>query len=289
MYSFAEIKSEMFSNFYLMFCGMQECTPLYSFGPAVRTEFLLHYCVSGKGYYFANDKKYTIEAGDAFLIVPNEVTFYQADEEDPWVYLWIGIAGSKVEHYLKYCGLDREHLICHCEHPQQLVVYVNDIIEHSSLSYSNEMYIQGVLFQIFALFSEAANVEYEKALTSRNIYVNRAIEYIQMHYQEMITVNDIADYVCINRSYLSTLFQRELHMSPQQFLLKFRITKATDFLINSDVSIKNISYSCGYANQLAFSKAFRKITGMSPSAYRKINKIETNSVRNTDPHENEKL
>lgn len=90
MYSFAEIKNETFSDCYLMFCGMQECTPLYSFGPAVRTEYLLHYCVSGKGYYFVNDEKYTIEAGDAFLILPNEVTFYQADKEDPWVYLWMG-------------------------------------------------------------------------------------------------------------------------------------------------------------------------------------------------------
>lgn len=287
MYSFAEIKNETFSDCYLMFCGMQECTPLYSFGPAVRTEYLLHYCVSGKGYYFVNDEKYTIEAGDAFLILPNEVTFYQADKEDPWVYLWMGLAGNKVEGYLKRCGLDKEHLICHCEHPQQLVAYVNDIISHSALSYSNEMYIQGVLYQIFALFSESANIEYEKALSSKNIHVNRAIQYIQMHYQEMITVNDIADYVSVNRSYLSTLFQRELHMSPQQFLLRFRITKATELLTNSNVSIKNISYSCGYANQLAFSKAFRKITGMSPSTYRKTKTIDTHEVRDTDPHETE--
>ncbi len=48
MYSFLEIKNQMFSDFYLLFCGIQECTPLYSFGPAVRSHHLLHYCVSGK-------------------------------------------------------------------------------------------------------------------------------------------------------------------------------------------------------------------------------------------------
>lgn len=287
MYSFTEIKNETFSDVCLLFCGMQECTPLYSFGPAVRTEHLLHYCVSGRGYYYVNDCKYTIEAGDAFLILPNQVTFYQADEEDPWIYVWLGLTGNKVEFYLKRCGLDRDHLVCHCEHPQQLVVYVNEIISHSSLSYSNELYIQGVLFQIFALFSESANQEYEKVLSTKNIHVNKAIEYIQMHYQDMITVNDIADHVSVNRSYLSTLFQQELHMSPQQFLLKFRMTKATEMLTQSKVAIKNIAYSCGYANQLAFSKAFRKITGMSPSDYRKQKSIDAHMVRNKDPHEKE--
>ena len=78
MYSFLEIKNQMFSDFYLLFCGIQECTPLYSFGHAVRSHHLLHYCVSGKGYYYAGDKQYTIEPGDAFLILPDEVTFYQA-------------------------------------------------------------------------------------------------------------------------------------------------------------------------------------------------------------------
>ena len=78
-------------------------------------------------------------------------------------------------------------------------------------------------------------------------------------------------------------------MSPQQFLLKFRITKACEMLSNTDLSINSISYSCGYANQLAFSKAFRKVTGNSPSSYRKEKKIGKNEVRDEDPHKGEKI
>ena len=57
-----------------------------------------------------NERKYTIEANQGFLIRPKELTFYQADEEEPWTYLWIGFDGSKAETYLKYSGLDEKDL-----------------------------------------------------------------------------------------------------------------------------------------------------------------------------------
>ena len=63
-------------------------------------------------------------------------------------------------------------------------------------------------------------------------------------------------------------------MSPQKFLMKFRITKAAELLYNTDLSIGNIAYSCGYIDPLAFSKAFKKIKGISPKEYRN-NKKET--------------
>ena len=287
MYSFLEIKNQMFSDFYLLFCGIQECTPLYSFGPAVRSHHLLHYCVSGKGYYYAGDKQYTIEPGDAFLILPDEVTFYQADEQDPWTYLWVGFSENQVNDYLQRCGLDSEHLICHCEEKELLVSYIEDILRHNTLSYSNEIYIQGILFLIFASFSRSADIKYKSDFTSENIHISKAIEFIQKNYQNVITVRDIADYVSLNRSYLCSMFQENLHMSPQQFLLRFRVTKATELLSDTDLPVKNISYSCGYANQLAFSKAFKKITGLSPTAYRKENRNVPNIIRAFDPHKAE--
>lgn len=289
MYSSLEISNDAFTDFYLLFCGMQECTPLYSYGPALRDNFLLHYCIKGKGTYFVKNQKYTIQQGDAFLILPGEVTFYQADQDDPWTYIWIGFDGLKSTIYLSRCGLDKDHMITHCDKVSLLTGIVEDIIAHNTLSYSNELYIQGKLFEFFSYFSESANIEYKTELKHENIHVNKAIEFIQKNYQNTFTVNDIADYVGLNRSYFSSIFQKQLHLSPQQFLLKFRITKACEMLSNTDLSINSISYSCGYANQLAFSKAFRKVTGNSPSAYRKEKKIGKNEVRDEDPHKGEKI
>lgn len=79
----------------------------------------------------------------------------------------------------------------------------------------------------------------------------------------------MADYVCINRSYLYTLFQNYLGMSPQQFLTTFRITKARELLESTNYPIESIALSCGYSDALVFTKAFHAMKGMSPSKYRK--------------------
>ena len=73
----------------------------------------------------------------------------------------------------------------------------------------------------------------------------------------------------IGRSYLYTLFQNSMGMSPQQFLTTFRITKATELLQLTDLPIESIALSCGYRDPLVFAKAFRQMKKMSPSGYRK--------------------
>ena len=62
----------------------------------------------------------------------------------------------------------------------------------------------------------------------------------------------MADYVCINRSYLYTLFQNYLGMSPQQFLTTFRITKARELLESTNYPIESIALSCGYSDCLLY-------------------------------------
>lgn len=68
MYSSLEIENKAFEDLYVKFCGMQECIAGYSYGPAIRQHYLIHYCLSGKGEYQVNNKIYHVEAGDAFLI-----------------------------------------------------------------------------------------------------------------------------------------------------------------------------------------------------------------------------
>lgn len=283
-YSSLTIKDQNFEDFYLLYCGHQECPSSYSFGPAVRPNYLIHYVVKGKGCYYVNDRKYTIEANQGFLIRPHELTFYQADEDDPWTYLWIGFDGKKVKTYLKYSGMDENNYTFSCNETDLLNSYVNQMLKHDTLSHYNELSLQGLLFLFFAALAKSAETPYEEDVEVDNLYISKAIEYIQKNYQNPILVTDIANYVSLSRTYLTTIFQQTLHMSPQQFLLKFRITKASELLIHTDLPINAIAHSCGYTDPLAFSKTFKKITGLSPSQYRKSN-IENYYKRDTDPHQ----
>lgn len=289
-YSYSEISNSIFKNIYTLFCGKQDCTPLYSFGPAIREYHLLHICTKGSGSFYANDYRYHIKKGQGFLIYPNELTFYQADEHTPWSYVWIAVSGEEVEKFLTLIGLSKQNPIFHCPDTERIASYIEDIMQHNTLSYSNEIYIEGVLMQLLSYLIESANTPYKEDQKNANIYINKAISYIHKNYQNPITVQEIADYLSLNRSYLTELFAKTVHFSPQQFLMKFRITKATEFLVDTELSIENIAYSCGYSNIYSFSKVFKKITGYSPSAYRKNKRIpEGERSRQRDPHMGEKL
>lgn len=290
LYSYSEISNSMFHDIHTLFCGIQECSPLYSFGPAVRDCHLMHYCLSGRGSFYVGDYRYEIHAGEGFLIYPHELTFYQADELDPWTYLWVAVGGDDVDKYLHLAGMSPEHPLFRYSDPEKMRELVSSILARNTLSYSNELYIQARLMEYFSLLTEEAGLPYTEQEKISNIYINKAISYIHKNYQNPITVQEIADFLCLNRSYLTELFLKTVHFSPQQFLMKFRMTKATEFLTDTNLSIENIACSCGYSNSFSFSKAFRKVTGVSPSQYRKEHRLTgAKHSRSRDPHEKETL
>ena len=277
MYSYLELENKSFEELHVVFCGMEECPSNYYYGPSVRTHYLIHYCLSGKGKYHVNGKIYEIGKGDAFLIMPNVITYYQADNDNPWTYVWIGFDGTKAKPYLSRCNLDSNNLVIHSDNINELKEIVISMLNHNKLSYSNEFFIQGKLFEFFSYLSKSADVPYKKEKSKdNNLYVNKAMEYIINNYQNVVNVNEIADYLSLNRSYLTTIFKKALKVSPQEFLLMYRMKKAMELLMNTDYTINQIAISWGYSNQLSFSKAFHKFQGLSPREFRKRNRLENN-------------
>lgn len=77
-------------------CGYETCAPSHHYGPVVRSGYLIHYILKGKGIYKTDGHIYQLSEGDAFLIRPNTLIYYEADKYDPWTYTWIGFQGIKM-------------------------------------------------------------------------------------------------------------------------------------------------------------------------------------------------
>ena len=250
-------------------CGCSKTEPLHSFGPALKPNYVVHFVLSGKGVFSIEGKKYELEAGNGFLIPPGELAFYQADEEEPWTYIWVGFGGSKAREYISGIGLSSHAPIFRSEEHEALYACVKDMMEHNTYGVANELRRIGQLHVFLSMIVRENSLE---EVEKGNLYVKRAIEYIQGNYHIPIKVTDVADYVCINRSYLYSLFQEELEMSPRQFLSCYRITKAAELLLTSSLSVESIALSTGYNDAFVFTKAFKQLTGMSPTTYRKEKK-----------------
>lgn len=264
-----DFKNDKIGSLYVNCCGCSQTGPLHSFGPASKPHYLIHYVLSGKGMFRFHDKEYRLEAGYGFLIQPNELAFYQADAEDPWSYLWVGFAGSRAGEYLTSMGLSQRHPIFICDRSEELYAIVRDMMEHNTFGIANDLRRNGQLGVFLSVIADSAGVVAKNEEDKGNQYVKKAVSFIQSNYCNPIKVTDVAEYVCINRSYLYTLFQNYLGMSPQQFLTMFRITKARELLESTAYPIESIALSCGYSDALVFTKAFHSMKGTSPSRYRK--------------------
>lgn len=269
-----QLLESKFKEFHLCFCGYAECEPFHSYGPASRPNYIIHYILEGKGSYQVGEQKYYLKKGQGFLIEPESLTFYQADGQEPWKYLWIGFGGTGAAKLIQDIGLNSKQLVFQCDSGEELKQIVFSMLKHTKSSTSNVYYLQGRLFDIFSVLTRDSIVDLFEETRKKSAYVQEAIIYIRNHYSEGISVADVAEALNVNRSYLYTVFKESLELSPKEFLTKFRISRAKEQLSLTEQSVEYISCSCGYRSALVFTKAFKQEVGMTPSQFRKKERSE---------------
>ena len=162
--------------------------------------------MKGKGIYQVGETKYQLKEGQAFLIEPESLTFYQADKTDPWSYLWVGFGGTEAQRFVRDLGLNSRQLTCECEYGEELKEIVFEMLHHTSSTAENLYYLQGKLYQFFSVLARGIEIQQYSNDTKESIHVQEAIAYIKNYYSQKITVEDIANYLALNRSYLYTIF-----------------------------------------------------------------------------------
>ncbi|MCB2294494.1 AraC family transcriptional regulator [Clostridium algoriphilum] len=249
-------------------CGIESCKSGHSYGPAIRSGYMIHYILEGKGIYKIKGKTYHLEKNQGFLIEPNNLIYYESHNDFPWQYIWIGFNGTKAKDYLNRTTLSAENPIFSFSENSNLLNYMNSIVIASKITSNRNLIILSRLYEFLYLLCENFP-NHESILIDRpKSYIDEALLFIQQNYADNITIQDIANYICIDRSYLHRLFKKFTNKSPQEYLLSLRMEKAASLLIDSNLKISDISRSVGYTDALSFSKTFKKLKGLSPSEFR---------------------
>ncbi|MCS2405263.1 AraC family transcriptional regulator [Bacteroides salyersiae] len=97
-----------------------------------------------------------------------------------------------------------------------------------------------------------------------NDSLKKAIAYIRLNYQSEITMQDVAEHAGISERYLRRLFSQYLNLSPLEYLNQMRINKAVELLRNTEMSVKEVCYLCGFQSPQYFSRIFKQQMGVSP-------------------------
>ncbi|MCI9104941.1 MAG: AraC family transcriptional regulator [Lachnospiraceae bacterium] len=266
-----QLTNRQIQDFYLCFCGYEKCDRYQSFGPAVRPNYIVHYILEGEGDYVVEDRRYHLKAGQGFLIEPNTVTFYRANPDNPWTYVWVGFSGPRAPEYLYRLGYNHNHLIFQNADQERMRSLVFEMLRHNKNSLRDEFYLHGLFYEFISyMVREEQPQQYEPECHRENInrYLREAVAYIQRHFSEGLQVADIAREVAVSRVYLYQIFNETLGVSPKEYLTNFCITRATELLTLSGQPVEEVAESCGFKNPAAFSAIFKRRMGVTPTKYR---------------------
>lgn len=230
--------------------GYETCAPGHFYGPAVRTHWLLHYIVSGFGTFEYEGTTHKISPGEIFVIPPYEKTYYEADINKPWKYIWIGFT---TEDSLPDCFYQP---VIRC--PGAGSVF-EEMFACKNMENGRSAYLSSCLWKLLGIL-----LEQDRPSTD---YVDKAIHYMHSGYGDGITIQEISARLNLDRSYFYTIFSQKMGVSPQEYLINLRLEKAAELMVTYHETPSTAAASVGYSDIYQFSKIFKKHFGMSPKAY----------------------
>ena len=274
---FSIFPSKNFIDLGLYQFGWEHFEPSHSFGPAMRNHFLFHYVISGTGTLIAENSKkesisYSIKSGQGFMIFPNQICTYIADAQQPWEYVWIEFDGLRAKETVELSGLCVNSPVYKAKYKDVAQTMKDEMLYIINHKDDSPFHLIGHLYLFIDSFVKSSTItQISKSNNLRDFYIKEALSFIEQNFQNDITVEEIAACCGLNRSYFGKIFHEVLGKSPQEFLISYRMTKATELLKLTSLSIAEVGSAVGYSNQLHFSRAFKKIYGISPRQWRNEN------------------
>lgn len=160
-------------------------------------------------------------------------------------------------------------------------------LENSKMLHNHQYYhyriesaehLQGIIDMLLDFIGRVIDEIKHMRCTNSKLLINKAVNFINYHYAEKISLEDVARELHLSKQYLCNTFKKETGENMSLYINKLRIEKAKKMLLESDCRIKEIFEEVGYSNQQYFSKVFKKITGMTIMEY-KESKMLRASVR----------
>ncbi|OAS17027.1 AraC family transcriptional regulator [Paenibacillus oryzisoli] len=276
-HTIAQYSIEAQQDIQFYYTGTEQCVPGQSWGPAIKQNYKIFYIHSGKGIYRVGKETYHLSQGHVFLISPYVLSFFAADEVNPWNFSWVAFGGGIVQDYLRQAGFTPDNPVISCDRELEIRQCFNKLFDANQQFYSKPLQLTSALYAFLALLLESSQQEppFQQQKTMKDMYVAQAISFMRNNYARHLTIEEMAHTLGLSRKYITSLFKAAIGTPPQHYLGEIRLSKACELLTNTSLSIKEIAYSVGYTDQLHLSRMFKKLYGISPSQYREGIRLPT--------------
>lgn len=228
----------------------------------------LFYIVGGDGRFRVEEQLYPVKADQLVIVNPNVLHTEVSLEARPLEYIVLGIEGLELSPEIndgRFCILDYHS-------GGDILTCLRHILRESQGELEGyetvcQAYLEILVVRLMRSTTLAVSpVPVDKRASRQCALVRR---YIDTHYKEALTLDQLAQQAHVNKYYMVHAFKREYGISPIHYLGRRRIEESQYLLRETDLSLSQISRMLGFSSASYFSQSFQKAVGTNPMQYRK--------------------
>lgn len=238
----------------------------------------LFYVIEGQGQFLIENQTYPVSAYDLVIVNPNVYHTEVSLNASPLKYIVLGVEG------LELAAVDEEDNTNFCiinfkNHRENILLCLQNMLSEIEKKHTGyEIVCQDLMEILIVLLGRQTNFSTILAPVSKKTsrLCGSTKRYIDAHYQENITLDQLAEVSHVSKYHLAHAFTEEYGISPINYLISKRISEAEHLLKTTDFSLSLISNTTGFSSSSYFAQIFRKQKGMSPTEFRKLSREEPN-------------
>ena len=236
--------------------------------PHTHNHMELFFIVGGKGQFLIEDRLYPVSANNLVIINPNIVHTEVSLNAQPLEYIVLGIDGVVLAN--SGASADQFNILDHFESVEISGCLRNILreMEQKNTGYEDvcQAYMEILIIRLMRTTALAVPEEPLAASTNRQCAAVR--RYIDLHFKEPLTLEQLSEEGHMNKYYLSHAFKREYGISPINYMISKRIDESKYLLAETDLSMSQIAQLLGFSSLSYFSQVFHRTQGTSPKEYR---------------------
>lgn len=262
-----ESKNPILSSLFLTWAGCYINAFGHRVTDRVLEDYVLIYCVGGKGWLELDDRRWVVRKGTVFICPPLVAHSYGSDDHEPWTKYWLHFRGTHASSYLDLLGLTTDSPLLYLGDNVKILSWMQDVFHILERGYAQSnllmatSHLSNVLNYIYSLTKNNG--------TNQDLDIDRLISYMLANINDHVSLDALASYANVSKYHLIRLFKEKTGYTPMDYYIRLKIQRACQLLDSSSSTIGSISTALGYSNAYYFSTTFKRVIGQSPQRYRR--------------------
>lgn len=227
------------------------------------------YCVAGSGRVRIGDRQYELRAGQILVLPPGEVCDYRSHSDDPWKVYRIHLAGRRARSVLRLLTDNEKCSIFTIGHDPSTIEALEAIYD-SMRGHESTHLLMTFLATAKLVWRLAEKSVQPSNPLNKDQRVHATLQFMLQRLESGVSVGELAAMAHLSRSRYAQVFKRQMGYSVLEYLIRTKMHRAADLLENTDEQVKKIASGLGFRDPLYFSRQFRRVHGVYPTAFRSI-------------------